>query len=81
MSAATNRRTRLNVRDLRADQVWTAMRAAADGISDARDVLRLAALRGMTGETIAVAVADLVAQDRVIGAAGTGRIQAVEPPE
>jgi hypothetical protein len=72
--------TRLNVRDVRADQVWTAMRAHADEIVEARDVLRLPDLSSMNGECIAVAVADLVAQGRVVGAAGRGRIRAVERP-
>jgi len=70
--------TRVSVRDVRADHVWNAMRAHAGEIEDVRDVLRLDALRGMTGECIAVAVADLVSQSRVVGAAGAGRIRAVE---
>jgi hypothetical protein len=72
--------TRLNVRDVRADEVWKAMRAHADEITEARDVLRLPALSSMNGECIAVAVADLVAQGRVVGPAGRGRICAVERP-
>ena len=72
------RPTRLNVRDLAAEVVWTAMREHADEISDVRDVLKLHALRDVAGERIAVAVADLVADGRCVGATGRGRIRAVE---
>jgi len=80
MSAATSRRTRLNVRDVHADHVWNVMREHADQIHDVRDVQKLPALRTMNGEYVAVAIADLVAKGRVIGASGAGRIRAVEPP-
>jgi len=70
---------RLNIRDVHADHVWKVMRQCADQIADVRDVQRLPALRTMPGECVAVAVADLVAKGRVVGASGAGRIRAVEP--
>lgn len=76
-----NRPSRLHLRDVRAERVWAAMRANADGIGDVRDVLRLFSLRDLAGECIAVAVADLVAEGRVIGACGAGRIRAVDRRE
>ena len=79
MPKPSARATRLSVRDVHADYVHAAMVAHADEIENVRDVLRLAALRGLTGECIAVAVADLVSQSRVVGAAGAGRVRAVEP--
>ena len=71
---------RLNIRDVHADHVWKVMRQCADQIADAQDVLQLSALRTMPGECVAVAVADLVAKGRVVGASGSGRIRAVESP-
>jgi len=79
MSAATNRRTRLNVRDVHADHVWAVMREHADQIHDVRDVQKLPALRTMNGECVAVAIGDLVAKGRVVGASGSGRIRAERP--
>lgn len=73
----TNPPTRLNVRDVHAEHVHAAMLAHADELQGVRDVLRLPALRGISGECIAVAVADLVAKGRVVGACGSGRIRAV----
>lgn len=70
--------TRLSVRDVHAQRVYRAMLTYAEEIEHARDVLRLDALRGMNGEVIAVAVADLVAQGLVVGASGAGRIRAIE---
>lgn len=70
--------TKLNVRDVHAQRVYRAMLAHPDEIEDARDVLRLEALRSLNGECIAVAVADLVAQGLVVGGYGAGRIRAVE---
>ena len=71
--------TRLSLRDVHADYVHAAMVAHADQIADVRDVQRLPALQTMPGERVAVAVADLVAKGRVVGASGAGRIRAVEP--
>ncbi|MEA2190752.1 MAG: hypothetical protein QOI73_873 [Solirubrobacteraceae bacterium] len=71
------RGTRLNIRDVIAEDVHSAMLAHADEIADARDVLRLQVLRDVPGERIALAIADLVADGRVVGAAGAGRIRAV----
>lgn len=70
--------TRLNVRDVHAQRVYRAMLAHPDEIETARDVLRLEALRGLNGECIAVAVADLVARGLVVGGHGAGRVRAVE---
>ena len=72
--------TRLNLRDVHADHVWKVMRQCADQIADVQDVLQLSALRTMPGECVAVAVADLTAEGRVLGASGSGRIRAVERP-
>lgn len=69
--------TRLNIRDVHAEAVWKAMREHADEIIEARDVLRLPSLSDLPGERIAVAVADLVAQGRVVGGVGSGRVRAV----
>ena len=74
-----HRNTRLSRRDLDAEIVWRAMRKHADEIADVRDVLRLEVLRGLQGERIRVSIADLVAQGRVVGATGGGRIRAVDP--
>jgi len=72
--------TRRNIRDVHADHVWKVMRQFADQIGDVRDVQRPPALRTMPGECVAVAVADLVAKGRIVGASGSGRIRAVERP-
>lgn len=76
---AHTRPTRLNVRDVVAEDVHRAMLQHGDVIADVRDVLRLPALRGVNGEVVAVAIADLVADGRVVGASRTGCIRAVEP--
>lgn len=82
MSAEPNTRpTRLSRRDLDADRVYGVMCIHADAIASVCDVLRLPALRDVNGERIAVALADLVAQGRVVGACGTGRIRAVKDRE
>jgi hypothetical protein len=78
MPGQGNPPTRLSLRDVRAERVWSAMREHTDAIRDVRDVLRLPSLHDLTGECISVAVADLVAKGRVVGAAGAGRIQAVD---
>ena len=71
--------TKLNIRTVRAAFVWQVMREHAEEIADVGDVIGLKALRWMNGECVAVAVADLVADGRVIGATGAGRIHAIEP--
>jgi len=81
MPSKGNPPSRLVLRDVRAERVWATMREHADAIGDVRDVLRLPTLHDLTGECIAVAVADLVAQGRVIGACGAGRIRAVDRSE
>jgi hypothetical protein len=81
MPGQGNPPTRLSLRDVRAERVWASMREHADAIRAVRDVLLLPSLQDLTGECIAVAVADLVAKGRVIGACGVGRIRAVERSE
>jgi ABC-type methionine transport system permease subunit len=80
MPNSSSSATRLNIRDVHAERVHAAMLQHADEITEVRDVLRLESLRGINGECIAVAIADLVAMGRVVGASGTGRIHAIRSP-
>ena len=76
--SARPRPTRLYARDVHAERVHAAMLEHADEIASVRDVLRLPALQGLNGECIAVSIALLVGDGRVVGACGSGRIRAVE---
>lgn len=78
MTNSNRTTTRLNIRDVHAERVHAAMLARADQIENRHDVLRLEALRDLNGECVAVAIADLVAQGRVVGSCGAGRIRAIE---
>jgi hypothetical protein len=73
--------TKLSRRDADAEIVWRAMVAHVHEIGSVLDVIRLPVLSTMTGERIAVAVADNVAMGRVTGASGAGRIRAVPTPD
>ena len=71
--------TRLSKRDLMAQIVHRALWVHRDEISEPRDVLRLPELACHPGEVLIVGVADLVADGKVHGSVGRGRMVIEEP--
>lgn len=71
--------TRLPKRGLMAQIVHRAMWKHRDEIIEARDVLGLPELACHPGEVLMVSVADLVADGKIHGSAGRGRMIIEEP--
>lgn len=73
------RPTRLSKRELMSAIVHRALWKHRDEISEPRDVLELRELAGHPGEVLMVGVADLIADGKVHGNAGRGRMVIEEP--
>lgn len=71
--------TRLSKRDLVAQMVHRALWRHRDEITEPRDVLGVQELASHPGEVLMVGVADLIADGKVHGNAGRGRMVIEEP--